>query len=214
MKNNISINCHSSIKITSDKIIYFDPYLIKKKSNDADIIFITHDHYDHFDLPSINNIIKETTKIVIPNSIASNVLSSGLNHKNIIGVDPNKVYNIENIDVKTIPSYNTNKDFHPQRNNWLGYLINLDNEIIYVAGDTDITEESKKIKCDIAFVPIGGIYTMTKEEAASLINEIKPKIVIPTHYGSIVGKLAYGNHFKNLIDNNIECKLLIKETNY
>lgn len=214
MKNKISINCHSSIKITSEKIIYFDPYLIEQPSHDADLIFITHDHYDHFDLPSIKNIIKDTTKIVIPNSIARHVLASGLNHKNIIGVDPNEQYNIENIEVKTIPSYNTNKDFHPKKNSWVGYLLNLNDEVIYIAGDTDITSENQNLYCDIALIPIGGTYTMNKEEAAQLINSIKPKTVIPTHYGSIVGDYKDGQDFKKLLNENIECILLIGRTKH
>lgn len=205
MKDKITINCHSSIRISGDKIIYFDPYKIEEKSNDADIIFITHDHYDHFDISSIKNIIKDTTIIVVPESINSEELEN----YNVIKVIPNMNYNIDGYKVETIPSYNVNKKFHPKENGWVGYIITIDNEKIYIAGDTDITDENKKVKCDIALVPIGGTFTMTYGEAAELINTIKPKVVIPTHYELIVGSSEDGVYFKDLLNKDIECILLI-----
>lgn len=210
MKNNISLNCQSSIKITSDKIIYFDPYKIEEEVHDADLIFITHDHYDHYDVESIKNIMKDTTKIIIPDKMAPTVLMT-FNSKNVIGVLPNNNYELEGIPVETIPSYNTNKEYHPKNNNWVGYILTLNNETIYVAGDTDITDENKQVKCDIALIPIGGTYTMTAKEAAELVNIIKPKTVIPTHYITIVGSKKDEEEFISLIDKNIEIITLIEE---
>lgn len=210
MKEKISINCHSSIKITGDKIIYFDPYKITEEQNDADIIFITHDHYDHFELESIKKVMKEDTLIVIPNRCAGTVIDSGLPRSAIIGVNPNEQYHMKDIEINTINSYNLDKEFHPKKNNWVGYIIEINDEKILVAGDTDNTEELQKIKCDIALVPIGGTYTMTYQEAAELINKMKPKVVIPTHYGTVAGKVEDGEAFKKIIDSSIECRLLIK----
>lgn len=210
MKEKITINCHSSIKINDDKIIYFDPYKIEENTNDADYIFITHDHYDHYDIESIKKIMNNNTKIIFPDSMATKVLGV-LPSNQLTGVIPNETYKIDNLDVETIPSYNLNKDFHPRKNNWVGYIITLNNERIYIAGDTDATEETKKVKCDIALVPIGGTYTMTPEEASTLINIIKPKTVIPTHYACIVGKIEDGKNFKKQLNNDIECLLKIKE---
>lgn len=210
MKNNISLNCQSSIKITSDKIIYFDPYKIEEEVHDADLIFITHDHYDHYDVESIKNIMKDTTKIIIPDKMAPTVLMT-FNSKNVIGVLPNNNYELEGIPVETIPSYNTNKEYHPKNNNWVGYILTLNDETIYVAGDTDITDENKQVKCDIALIPIGGTYTMTAKEAAELVNIIKPKTVIPTHYITIVGSKKDEEKFISLIDKNIEIITLIEE---
>lgn len=210
MKNNISLNCQSSIKITSDKIIYFDPYKIEEEVHDADLIFITHDHYDHYDVESIKNIMKDTTKIIIPDKMAPTVLMT-FNSKNVIGVLPNNNYELEGIPVETIPSYNTNKEYHPKNNNWVGYILTLNDETIYVAGDTDITDENKQVKCDIALIPIGGTYTMTAKEAAELVNIIKPKTVIPTHYITIVGSKKDEEEFISLIDKNIEIITLIEE---
>ena len=208
MIDKITVNCQSSIKIESDKIIYFDPYKIENIKKDADLIFITHEHYDHYDINSIRNIMKPSTKIIIPDSMASLVLSTFSPDK-VIGVKPNEDYNIEDILFTTIPSYNLNKQYHPKENNWVGYILNIDGELIYVAGDTDVTSLNRQVICDIALVPIGGTYTMNIEEAASLINEIKPEAVIPTHYGCIVGKMEDGEEFKKLIDKGIKVYLKI-----
>ena len=210
MNSKISINCHSSIKISDEKIIYFDPYDINEKISDADYIFITHDHYDHLDIKSIKNVINENTTVIIPTTVAKENLQPVVLDEQIIGVCPNEQYCINGINVHTIPSYNIDKDFHKKIYNWVGYIIEYNNEKIYVAGDTDANDEVKKVKCDIALVPIGGTYTMTLEEAANLINLIKPKHVIPTHYGKIVGEKEDGEKFKELINPEINCHLLIK----
>lgn len=210
MNTKISINCHSSIKIIDKKIIYFDPYQIEEESHDADMIFITHDHYDHLDFQSISKIKKDDTVIILPNTCARKLIADKKDMTQYIGVNPNEQYFIKEINVTTIPSYNTNKEFHKKTENWVGYIIELNNEKIYVSGDTDINEDIKKVKCDIALIPIGGTYTMNKEEAAELINIIKPKVVIPTHYAKIVGELKDGEDFKSLINKETECHLLIK----
>lgn len=210
MKNQISINCHSSIKISGDKIIYIDPYNIRIKSSDADIVFLTHDHYDHLEIESIKNVINEYTTVVTPTSVQAKSLEPAVRKDQIIGVCPSEQYFIDGVSVFTVPSYNVNKDFHKKMYNWLGYIIELNGEKIYIAGDTDVIEEMKNIKCDVAMVPIGGTYTMNYTEAAKLINYLKPKHVIPTHYGIIVGNLKDGEAFKELIDKDIECHLLIK----
>ena len=208
MLDNIEVLIHSSIKFSKDIIIYFDPYKINKDYHDADIIFITHSHYDHYSPLDIKKVIKDNTIIVCPEDVKEELLK--LNINNIIEVVPNKDYEVLNIKFKTIPAYNINKNFHPKENNWVGYLINYNNVKYYIAGDTDITEENKNIICDVAFVPIGGTFTMDYKEAASLINEIQPKIAVPTHYGLIVGNKDDGIKFSKLLNNSIECKIYIK----
>ncbi len=210
MLNNIEVLCHSSIKINKEIIIYFDPFKIEKNYNDADIIFITHDHYDHYSEEDIDKVIKNNTIIVSPVDLLEKLLNKGLKKENIISVKPYEDYNIRNLKFSTIPAYNTNKQFHPRKNNWVGYLIELEGITYYIAGDTDITEDNKKIKCDVAFVPIGGTFTMNYQEASELINTIKPKIVVPIHYGSIVGNKEDATNFSKLINPKIECKILIK----
>lgn len=201
----IEINCHSSIKIMKGIIIYFDPFRINEEKHDADLILITHDHYDHYSPEDIKKIIKKDTIIVAPKTI--NELN---NKENITFVEPNQTYNINGYKIDTIPAYNISKHFHPKENNWIGYIIEIDGLKYYVAGDTDITPENRQIKCDVALIPIGGTYTMDYKEASELINIIKPKIAIPTHYGSIVGDITDGEKFKKLIDNTIDVQILIK----
>ena len=106
---------------------------------------------------------------------------------------------LQGIKFETVLAYNTNKAFHPKENEWVGYIIEIKGIRYYIAGDTDITEENKKVKCDVAFVPVGGTYTMDFKEAAYLINEIKPKIAVPTHYGDIVGKNQDATDFIRLL---------------
>lgn len=201
----IEINCHSSIKITKGIIIYIDPFRINEEKHDADLILITHDHYDHYSPEDIKKVIKKDTIIVAPKTVKE------LNNKeNIIFVEPNKTYNIKGYKIVTVPAYNINKHFHPKENNWVGYIIEMEDLKYYIAGDTDITPENKQVECDVALIPIGGTYTMDYKEASELINIIRPKIAIPTHYGSIVGDITDGEKFEKLVDNTIDVQILIK----
>lgn len=201
--NNITINTQSSIKIKLDKIIYFDPFKIEEETHDADIIFITHNHYDHMDINSINNIKNDNTIIVAP-KIMEDVISQ-INFQKYVYLNPFDEVNIDNYYIKAIPAYNLDKPFHPRSNNWLGYIVKYKDITYYIAGDTDKTKENELVKCDIALIPIGGHFTMDYVEASELIKIISPKIVIPTHYGSIIGDIDYGKKLKTILkDTNIE----------
>lgn len=200
----IEVNAQSSIKIISDKIIYFDPFKIEKNFNDADIIFITHDHYDHFSIEDIKKVEKEDTVYVIPDCMY-NLLGG----ENVVVLNPNEKVNVEGYDVVTIPSYNREKQFHTKEKGYVAYIVTIEGKRVYVAGDCDENEDNTKIQCDIALVPIGGHYTMNYQEAAAYINKIKPALVIPTHYGDGIGKEDDGINFSKLIDKDIEVKLLL-----
>ena len=145
--DNISVNTQSSIKINLEKIVYFDPFEIKEESHDADIIFITHDHYDHFDINSINNIKNDNTIVVAPLSMKDTIQK--LIFKDYFYLNPNEKIELFGINISTIPAYNVDKSFHPKLNNWLGYIIEYNNIKYYIAGDTDITEENKNVKCEV-----------------------------------------------------------------
>jgi len=199
----IEINCHSSIKISKGKTIYIDPFKIEKESHDADIILITHDHYDHYSPEDVEKVTKNNTIIVAPKTVKA--LSK---MKNTVLVEPNKTYEVQGVKIETIPAYNINKQFHPKENQWVGYVIEVEGTRYYIAGDTDITPENKQVKCDVALVPVGGTYTMTYTEAAELVNLIKPAKAIPTHYGDTVGEKEDGEKFRNLLNPEIECMLL------
>jgi L-ascorbate metabolism protein UlaG (beta-lactamase superfamily) len=201
--DNIMINTQSSIKLALDKVIYFDPFKIEENINDADIIFITHDHYDHLDVESINKVKKQNTIIVAPKTMEEEIKK--IEFKDYILLNPNEEITIGNINIQTIPAYNIDKPFHPKSNGWLGYIINVNNILYYIAGDTDKTKEAENVRCDIALIPIGGHFTMDVNEATELIKIINPKVVIPTHYGSIVGDINDGKRLKdNLSDTTIK----------
>ena len=210
---NIELIAQSAIRIKKqdNKVIYFDPFKLEENyKNDADFIFITHSHFDHFSPEDILRIKKEETKIIAPEDLREELEKIGFEESKALLVKPNNKYNIKDIEFSTIPAYNINKDFHKKEFNWVGYIVNIDGERVYVAGDTDNTEEARNVECDIACVPIGGTYTMTYEEAADLINTIRPKLAIPTHYKTIVGTEQDAQEFKEKIAENIEVKILMK----
>jgi len=207
MIKNIECLGHSTIKLLENCIIYIDPFNIKTEPHDADFIFVTHNHYDHFSKEDIKKCMNDNTKIIITEDLFNETLKLNCKEENIISVIPNRYYEIGKISFTTIPAYNTNKNFHPQKNNWVGYIIKSNDISYYIAGDTDITEEAKKVKCDIAFLPVGGTYTMDYKEAAYLANIIQPKIVIPIHYGSIVGTIEDAVNFKESLNSKIKCEI-------
>ncbi len=204
----ITVLKHSSIRIQAKEgTIYIDPYQIEEASHDAEYIFITHSHYDHFSPEDIEKIKKPETKIIT-------VASSEEEAEKIVGKDqvtvvkPNQEKTVGTISFQTVPAYNRMKPFHPKKNEWVGYILELEGKHIYIAGDTDALPELAGISCNIALVPIGGTYTMTAKEAAKLINQMQPKKVIPTHYGLIVGNAKDAKEFQKLVQ-NIEVEIQI-----
>ena len=203
----IKVFNQASIKLEDDVNIYFDTYDFKSEVHDADYIFITHDHYDHYDEESINKIMNSNTIIIVPNSLKEKAMKLT---NNVIAVLPNNTYQVDTIKFETVASYNIDKKFHPKENNNVGYILTIKGIKYYVMGDTDRTQETDMVKTDVCFVPIGGTYTMDVFEAIEYINYIKPKKVIPIHYGSIVGDINLGEEFKNKINKEIEVELHIK----
>ena len=205
---NIEIFTQSAIKLSGDINIYFDPFKIEKSYNDADYIFITHDHYDHYDEEAIKKVIKDSTKVIVPKVLEEDVKKITSNY---LVVEPNKEYKLDNLKFTTIPAYNISKSFHPKEKGYIGYNLEYKNILYYIMGDTDVTEEIKNVKCDFCFVPIGGYYTMDYKKATTYINNLKPAKVIPIHYGSIVGDITLGEKFKELINKDIEVLVYLKE---
>lgn len=199
--NHITVNTQSSIRIEGSWILYFDPFQIKTAVRDADMIFVTHDHYDHFDPPSIANIKKESTLLVAPESMQKKVLSeSGMSPDRCLFYRPEERYEQGNLVIETIPAYNKLKPFHTKGKKWQGYVVKMDDIRYYVSGDTDVNEDIEKVQCDVAMLPIGGFYTMDKKQAADYVAKLKPKAVIPTHYGSIVGNRTDGRDFQKELE--------------
>ena len=206
MLSGIEVLKHSSIRIDKHLIMYFDPYKIENESHDADIIFITHSHYDHFSEEDIVKVRNEKTIIVATEDSYINAMKIGFSSDRIRIVEPNKKYEVLGIKFETIPAYNIEKQYHPIENGWVGYVIEVNDIHYYIAGDTDLTPDTKKVSCDVALVPIGGRFTMNAKEAASLVNTIEPQIAIPTHYGDIVGTLEDADLFEKLVKEGIKVK--------
>ena len=158
---------HASFRITNAKTIYIDPWKLKI-AQPADIILITHGHYDHCSPEDISKIQKKET-VILASSDCLKELSG-----NVKSIQPGQRLTVSGVEVEAVPAYNIGKAFHPKSNNWLGFIISLDNTRIYHAGDTDLIPEMENIKVDIALLPIGGTYTMDLQQAARLVNQIKP----------------------------------------
>ena len=208
MEEKIYVLNHSSVKLMGEKVIYVDPYDLSNATNDADYIFITHSHYDHFSPEDILKIAKENTKLVVTEDLYAKSRELGFKKENILSVLPNNNYQIDGIKFITIPSYNNLKPFHPKKNNWVGYLIEINAKTYYIMGDTDKTLEAEKVKCDVLFIPVGGTYTMNYKEAAEVANYIKPNLVVPIHYGSVVGTKKDAEEFTKLLK-GVDYKILL-----
>ncbi len=185
---------HASFRIEDGgKQIYIDPWKLPENSPRADFVFITHAHYDHYSPQDLEKIKKDETIFVVPKELAKSIKG------NVVPVQPEETYEIGGYKVETIASYNLTKQFHPKQNKWSGYIITLSTkQRLYHAGDTDSTPEMRKVKCDVALLPIGGYYTMDAKEAAVAANIFKPKVVIPMHWGDIVGSKENLEEFKRL----------------
>lgn len=205
----ISINTHSSIKLSGQKTVYADPFGITDEKHDADIILITHSHFDHFSPEDIEKIKKEETVLVLPLSCAGDCEKSGIKAENTVFMRAGEKKEICGVEIAAFPAYNKNKPFHPAVNGWLGFVVNTDGERVYIAGDTDALSENENIVCDTAIVPVGGKYTMDFREAAGFINRLSPKKAIPSHYGSIAGNKEDGKSFAALIDGKISVDIII-----
>lgn len=214
--SNISINARSSIRIEGTKVIYFDPFKITEEKHDADIIFVTHEHYDHFSPEDIKKVSNENTILVAPFSMKQIVLEK-------VGelIDEMKFAKaeemgtnlmIDGVLIQWVRAYNIGKPFHTKESGWIGYVVTLDENTYFVTGDTDANEDNVKVKCDVLLVPCGGKYTFDAEEAAEFTHRIKPRKVIPTHYTDVAGESEIGEIFKSAIRKliqNIEVELML-----
>ena len=214
--SNISINARSSIRIEGTKVIYFDPFKITEEKHDADIIFVTHEHYDHFSPEDIKKVYNENTILVAPFSMKQIVLEK-------VGemIDEMKFAKaeemgtnlmIDGVLIQWVRAYNIGKPFHTKESGWIGYVVTLDDNTYFVTGDTDANEDNVKVKCDVLLVPCGGKYTFDAEEAAEFTLRIKPRKVIPTHYTDVAGESEIGEIFKSAIRKliqNIEVELML-----
>ncbi len=195
---------HDTFRIAGSKVLYTDPFKVPK-ADKADIVAISHEHFDHLSDEDLNKVITPATVIV-----ASPLCSPGLKAikvKTVHYLDPGGKFESGGVTIEAVPAYNTNKGpapgkfFHPKSESRLGFIITMDGTRVYFAGDTDLIPEMKSVHCDIAMLPVSGTYVMTPEEAAEAAKLINPKIAVPMHYAAIVGSDADAKKFKSLVKN-------------
>jgi L-ascorbate metabolism protein UlaG (beta-lactamase superfamily) len=212
MADNLYWLGHASFRLDGSKRIYFDPYQLPQNSPRADIICITHEHFDHCSLDDIALITTMDTVIISDKAAARKLQNAKVLCREVRFLSPGDNIEIGNIKISAVASYNTNKQFHTKDSHKLGFIVTIDGVKIYHAGDTDLIPEMKNYFCDIALLPVGGTYTMTPDEAAQAALIIKPKLVIPMHYGSIVGSDTDAKRLQDLLKGKIEVKIFKKES--
>jgi L-ascorbate metabolism protein UlaG (beta-lactamase superfamily) len=205
----ITLIAHDTFRIAGCKVIYTDPFKVTK-NDEAHVVLLSHEHFDHMSLDDLKKVIHPGTTIV-----ASPLCKDALNEIKVREkrfLDPIAKTTIGTpktgeVVIETVPAYNINKfrepghAFHPKGEKRLGFIIHMDGTTVYFAGDTDFIPEMKSIKCNIALLPVSGTYVMSPEEAAEAAAAINPKIVVPMHYGAIVGTAADAQKFKSLVKN-------------
>ncbi|MGC8495869.1 MAG: MBL fold metallo-hydrolase [Candidatus Micrarchaeia archaeon] len=179
---------HASFYLeASGIVIYIDPFRVSNAvaSEKADLILITHAHFDHFSKEDIEKIRDSNTQIIA----STQTLQEG---GSIRIATPGFKHNFNGVKIEAVPAYNIAKErlaFHPKENNWVGYVIEADGMRIYHAGDTDFIPEMKDLKdIDLALIPIGGTYTMDVDEAITAAKSIDARSITPMHYKNLLGR--------------------------
>ncbi len=194
---------HDGFRIDGTKTIYFDPYQISGGPA-ADIILVSHDHFDHCSPEDIQKIEGPHTIVVTEKDSAKKLRGD------IRVVKPGDTLKLGDVQVEAVPAYNTDKDFHPRKKGWLGFVVEMEGVRVYHTGDADFIPEMKNLRVDIALLPVSGTYVMTAEEAVKAALAIRPKVAIPMHYGAIVGDEGDALRFKKALEGKVEVRVLKK----
>jgi L-ascorbate metabolism protein UlaG (beta-lactamase superfamily) len=193
---------HDTFKIKGSSVIYTDPFKVTQR-DEADIVLLSHEHFDHLSLEDLNKVIFPGTTIVASPLCKDGL--KGLQVKQVRFLDPGGKVTVGKVEIEAVPAYNVNKfrepgkAFHPKAQKGLGFVFTMDGTRVYYAGDTDFIPEMKNIAVDIALLPVSGTYVMTAEEAAQAALAIHPKIAVPMHYAAIVGSDNDATKFKSLV---------------
>lgn len=193
---------HDTFRIEGSSTVYVDPWKLPASAPPADVILVTHEHFDHFSQDDIALIARPGTMVIGPASVTVGLKQvEGLT---VVTIEAGQTVDAGQASVTAVPAYNTNKfrapgvPFHPREAGGLGYVVELDGRRIYHAGDTDAIPEMRDVRCDVALLPIGGTYTMTAAEAAEACEVISAAAAVPMHYGDIVGSRADATRFAEL----------------
>jgi L-ascorbate metabolism protein UlaG (beta-lactamase superfamily) len=181
---------HDSFRLTGSKTVYIDPWHIAAGAPPADLILVTHEHFDHFDKGDVERLWQPSTVLVGPAEVTRQVEGDTRT------VAPGDSVTIAGVTVRAVPAYNLDKfrepgvPFHPRRDGKVGYVVELDGTTYYHAGDTDAIDELAEIDVDVAMIPVSGTYVMTADEAAGACDKLSARVVVPMHYDTIVGSIA------------------------
>jgi L-ascorbate metabolism protein UlaG (beta-lactamase superfamily) len=195
---------HAGFLIRNSRVIYIDPYKIKEGLPKADMIFITHSHYDHCSVEDLQKIVKEGTRIICPPDSQSKIARFEVPIRmEIVEVGQDLEFN--GVKVSVFPAYNIDKSFHSKDEGLVGYVIKVDDCVVYHAGDTDFIPEMEKLtgfngEKFVCLLPVGGRFTMDAHEAYEAVKLIKPGIAIPMHWGTIVGTKEDAEEFKEICE--------------
>lgn len=194
---------HDSFRIDGPPTIYIDPWQLKGRPPQADLVLVSHDHYDHCSPEDVNRVRGPKT-VVIANPSAAAKLG-----RDVRAIRAGEKQTIGDVTVEAVPAYNIGKRFHPKEAGGVGYIVTVGGTRFYFAGDTDLIPEMDQIRCDIALLPVSGVYVMTAEEAARAAGRIKPKVAIPMHYGAgVAGSEADARRFRELCPPEIKVHIL------
>jgi L-ascorbate metabolism protein UlaG (beta-lactamase superfamily) len=193
---------HDSFEIRNGKSVVIDPFKLRSSPGKADILLISHEHFDHLSLDDIKKVASEKTTVVAAADCKAEL--SKMKFKEVKLVRPGDKVQLGDVIVEAVPAYNLDKFrepgkvFHPREDGKVGYILTMKGVRVYHSGDTDAIPEMKAFKADLALLPVSGTYVMTATEAAEATKMIKPKLAIPMHYGAIVGSEADAEKFKQL----------------
>jgi L-ascorbate metabolism protein UlaG (beta-lactamase superfamily) len=205
---------HDGFRIQDGETIYIDPFQVSGAPPKADVVLVSHEHFDHLNLDDLKKIVTPSTILIAHHQSKSELAK--LKPKEIKIMKPGDKVKVGKLEVEAVPAYNLNKFrepgkvFHPKEDGKLGFVLTINGVRIYHTGDSDHIPEMKGIRPDIALVPVSGTYVMTAQEAAEAVASIAPKIAIPMHFGAIVGERNDAEAFKKLVTCQVE--ILEKET--
>jgi L-ascorbate metabolism protein UlaG (beta-lactamase superfamily) len=181
---------HASFRISGrDGVAYIDPWKLSSIPHDADVIVVSHSHFDHCSPADVRKVSRDDTVIIAPSDVIEKLGATN-------AAAPGESLTIRGITVETVAAYNVNKSFHPRNNNWLGVVITIDGTRIYYSGDTDLVPEMSELAdIDLALLPVGGTYTLDADEAAKACSAVRCRKAVPYHWGDIVGSEADARKF-------------------